>query len=391
MNLKHLDQLIVWSQQEFSHLPWRKHRSIYGTLVSEIMLQQTTVGAVMKKYEPFIEKFSSLNDLADLSDEDMQIAWKGLGYYRRARLLKNAAKEIVENHRGLTPKDRQTLLSISGIGQYTASAIRAIGYDLPDLAIDANLERVISRYYGVSAEKGPKMQSLLYQKFLNNEIFPERHSLSFRALNEAMMDLGRHVCKSNVWHCDQCPLQSSCKWNHNRNHNQNQEGSGISRVLARNKKKKPVIQLVRIVYIVQGSIALYQKNSQEWLFGQWEFPTLIFPQQDEVAAHNQTLLKKVKEQTIYQYPTIVSNCPKESAVGNFPKPQFIVKSAITHYQFSNSVMVFTERDMPLKKFQKYLNSIGFLRSIEFFPLKKLGEIPLSVVTEKILKKCSLNE
>jgi A/G-specific adenine glycosylase len=138
------------------------------------------------------------------------IAWKGLGYYRRARNLLKAAQTIALEYQGKFPKDYETLISINGIGPYTASALRALGHGEKDLAVDANLERVLARYFGYLEKKGPHLQKKIKNEFKNENIFNEIPAHEFRHLNESLMDLGRVLCQARRASCELCPLKESC-------------------------------------------------------------------------------------------------------------------------------------------------------------------------------------
>jgi len=175
--------LAKWSLEEFSNLPWRQNRSLYRTLVSEIMLQQTTVSTVLKHFERFMQQYPTPDLFAKATEEELLIAWKGLGYYRRARNLKKACITICEKHNGEIPLDFNTLISIHGIGVYTANAILAMGADKRALALDANLERVISRIYGIKEPKGLKLQKEIAKRFNNNEICNEIVPIGARVFN----------------------------------------------------------------------------------------------------------------------------------------------------------------------------------------------------------------
>ncbi len=164
--LSSFKKLISWSREKHADLPWRKKRSLYFTLVSEIMLQQTTVSTVKNHFANFIEKFPDLETLALSSEEEMLRAWKGLGYYRRAKNLRKAALDVLEFFEGQIPLTLEELKSIKGIGDYMANALLAIGEDQPALALDANLERVLSRLYGIKTPKGPLLHKKLQELFL---------------------------------------------------------------------------------------------------------------------------------------------------------------------------------------------------------------------------------
>ena len=207
--MKEKNQLLKWSKESYSHLPWREKRSLYRTLVSEIMLQQTTVGTVLNHFDRFISEYPTINDLANTTEEQICISWKGLGYYRRARNLRKAAIDIRDNFNSKIPTNYDSLISITGIGEYTANAIISIGNDEKAFALDANLERVLSRIFGLKEKKGLRLQKLIKKEVENKNISFGR-IVSFRDLNEALMDLGRVFCQARKVNCDICPMRTIC-------------------------------------------------------------------------------------------------------------------------------------------------------------------------------------
>lgn len=309
MNLK---GLLSWSQQEFSHLPWRENRSLYRTLVSEIMLQQTTVGTVKNHYERFLKRFPDLKSLAEATEEDLIVAWKGLGYYRRARNLKKIAEAIAEEHGGEFPHDLESLMKISGIGPYTANALVGIGMDKRALAVDANLERVIARLFNLKAPKGLKLQKEIQKLFTEKKIFTEK--VSFRALNEALMDLGRTYCQARRATCELCPLKKDCS--------AFEKGNQLSLPVSVEEKKKTVeheLHLLRVLVKKKDKILVYQKAKDEWLSGQYEVPTFVLSTTDK---------------TLKQYPKLTTE----------HVPAFSFKTGITKYKITNSVLILSEKE-----------------------------------------------
>jgi A/G-specific adenine glycosylase len=299
--------LLKWSQDQHHHLPWRKNRTLYGTLVSEIMLQQTTVSTVLGKFEAFCRRFPTFEKLACASDAEIQIEWKGLGYYRRARNLKRAAEWIMERG-GEIPMSFEELCLIPGVGDYTASALMAIGRDQKAIAIDANLERVLARVAGVREKKGPRLQRELRARFEQGELLPEVQS--YRALNEALMDLGRVYCQARRAHCSLCPLQSVCvAYN---------SGSPLAFPVADDKPKiKHELSLVRIVVKRGEKILGFQKTPEQWLAGQIELPTFILSTTDP---------------TLTQYPKASAKLVRKAQKGI----QF--STSITKYKITNMVL-----------------------------------------------------
>lgn len=314
-----LKNLICWSESEFSNLPWRKNRSLYRTLVSEIMLQQTTVGTVKNHYDRFLTRFPTLESLAAATEDELLVAWKGLGYYRRARNLKKIAEAIADDHSGEFPHDRDALMEIPGIGPYTASALVGIGMDKRALAVDANLERVIARLFGIKTEKGLKLQKEIHQLFVDKKIFTEK--VSFRKLNEALMDLGRTYCQARKASCELCPLKKDCS----------SFKTGKPLLLpagaAAKKAQEHEVQLLR-VYVMKGEkLLVYQKDEGEWLSGQFEVPTFIL---------------KTTDKKLQQYPMIEFK-------GDF-KASF--KTGITKYKIENKVLHIDEKTFKKMKFDR---------------------------------------
>jgi A/G-specific adenine glycosylase len=280
--------------------------------VSEIMLQQTTVSTVKNHFERFLIRFPTLKSLAEASEQDLLIAWKGLGYYRRARNLKKIALELVENHGGLFPQHKDDLMKIPGIGPYTANAIMAIGMDKRALAVDANLERVISRLFGLKSPKGPKLQGEIQKLFEEKKIF--KQTISFRALNEALMDLGRTYCQARKVSCELCPLRSKC--------NAFAAGTPLKYPYGQTglkEQKDHEVRLLRI-YIRRGDeILVYKKRESEWLTGQYEVPTFILSSTDKALS---------------QYPGLNRQID----------PLFSFRSGITKYKITNDVVTLSLRE-----------------------------------------------
>src|SRR5580658_11188869 len=143
--------LLSWYDQHRRDLPWRKTRDPYAIWLSEIMLQQTRVAAVLDHYRIFLERFPNVQALAAASEEAVLAAWSGLGYYRRARMLHRCARQIVEQHGACFPRSSESLLALPGIGRYTAAAIASIAFAEPVAVVDGNVERVLQRLIGTKS------------------------------------------------------------------------------------------------------------------------------------------------------------------------------------------------------------------------------------------------
>ncbi|MGV3666001.1 MAG: A/G-specific adenine glycosylase [Leptospira bouyouniensis] len=187
-------------------LPFRKKKQAYPIWISEVMLQQTRVTAMLPLFEVFLERFPNPESLAKASEEEVLSYWKGLGYYSRARNIRKAAIQLVNQYNGAFPKDLEMVLKLPGIGNYTARAILSIAYDLPFAVLDGNVKRVLSRYFGYTKNiLGPQADKELQNKadeFLNIE-FPGDH-------NQAVMELGAIICLPETPKCLVCPLMEGC-------------------------------------------------------------------------------------------------------------------------------------------------------------------------------------
>ena len=200
--------LLAWYGQNKRDLPWRRRKhDPYAIWVSEIMLQQTTVAAVIPFYEKWMARFPTVANLAASPLDDVLKHWAGLGYYARARNLHRGAQEVVEKHGGRVPSDPAALLGLPGIGRYTAGAILSIAFDQEAPILDANVIRVLSRVYAVTGD--PKTSSATQAELwrLAEVVIPPGRAGDF---NQAMMELGALVCTAAAPRCASCPVESHC-------------------------------------------------------------------------------------------------------------------------------------------------------------------------------------
>ena len=198
-------RIIAWYRKNKRDLPWRGTRDPYRIWISEIMLQQTRVAAVIPYYERFLQRYPDVGTLACADEHDLLVAWAGLGYYSRARNLQRAAKKIVEL--GEFPRDYQSIRNLPGVGDYTAAAIASIAFDLPYAVLDGNVIRVLSRLNGDSGNihsAGVKKRLLAAA----NSLLDRHRPAEF---NQALMELGATVCLPKQPQCRECPLARDCK------------------------------------------------------------------------------------------------------------------------------------------------------------------------------------
>jgi A/G-specific adenine glycosylase len=200
-------QLLSWFRQFQRHLPWRRTCDPYRIWLSEIMLQQTRVAAVIPYYERFLERFPDIRALAEAPQEEVLRLWSGLGYYGRARNLQKAAQEIVVKHGGQFPRHLEEALALPGIGQYTAAAILSIAYGENHAVLDGNVARVLAR---LGAVRGDIRESRRWQKLRDNAdalLGPK----SPGEWNQAMMELGATLCTPRAPQCLLCPVAKFCR------------------------------------------------------------------------------------------------------------------------------------------------------------------------------------
>ena len=253
--------LLEWYRDNARTLPWRTNPTPYRVWVSEIMLQQTRVTAVLGYFERFMSALPTPADLAAVPEDQLLKLWQGLGYYSRARNLQKAARQIMTEYGGRFPETLPELRRLAGVGDYTAAAIASIAFGGPYPAVDGNLLRVTARITGDHGDiTTPAMKKTVTE--LLTEIIPVKAPGAF---NQAMMDLGAMVCLPNgAPLCDRCPAASFCLA-----HEQ-----GLEMALPVRSRKKPRRIEERTVFFLfhQGQVALRRRPSKGLLAGLWEPP-----------------------------------------------------------------------------------------------------------------------
>lgn len=202
------ERVLLWFEQHGrKHLPWQQHKTPYRVWVSEIMLQQTQVTTVIPYYERFMQRFPSLQALAEAPEDDVLSHWSGLGYYARARNLHKCAQLAVKQFAGDLPHDMDELITLPGIGRSTAGAILSLSLDQPHPILDGNVKRVLARYFAVDGWPG-KTDVLNRLWCLSEAVTPDVSTAEF---NQAMMDLGATLCTRTRPACERCPLAVDCR------------------------------------------------------------------------------------------------------------------------------------------------------------------------------------
>jgi A/G-specific adenine glycosylase len=252
--------LLRWYDRNRRDLPWRRTRDPYAIWLSEIMLQQTRVAAVLEHYRIFLEKFPDIRALAAAPEDSVLAAWSGLGYYRRARMLHRCAQEVVTREKGLFPETAAALRELPGIGRYTAAAIASIAFGEPAAVVDGNVERVLQRVDGRNLTLAQIWERA-------QEFVPTSRPGDF---NQAMMELGATVCQPREPRCAMCPVAELCA---TRARELQKEGSGFAvlqvEAAPRQNKREIWCSLERR----DGHVRLVRRPKDVSLMaGMWELP-----------------------------------------------------------------------------------------------------------------------
>lgn len=253
-------RLLGWYRRHRRSLPWRQSANPYHVLVSEIMLQQTRVSAVIPYYQRFLRRFPTFDALAAASVEDVLTVWSGLGYYGRARRLQEAARIIVKKYAGEFPLVPAVVRELPGIGRYTAGAVLSIAFGQPEPVVDGNVSRVLSRLYGIEGDlRSAKLTRRLWEEAA--AFLDPRHPGDF---NQAVMELGATLCLPAQPECPRCPLQRHCE----------AYASGRQAELPTPQRRTPTrsVRAAAVVLRRGDRVLLVQRREKGLLQGLWEFP-----------------------------------------------------------------------------------------------------------------------
>jgi len=252
-------RLIKWYDENKRSLPWRHTNNPYLIWVCEIMAQQTRISFLLDYYNRFTEQFPDIQSLAEAEESDVLKAWEGLGYYSRARNLRKAAQKVVLNFNGVLPKTKKELLSLPGIGEYTAGAIMSIAYGIPVPAVDGNVLRVFSRLENSDSDIS-LLQTRQTIANLVEAAMPEDRAGCF---TQALMEFGALVCIPKNPDCIHCPVSELCE----------AHIAGTQSELPKKSPKPPPKLINKTVLIIQNSQSevLMRQRSEKLLSELWEF------------------------------------------------------------------------------------------------------------------------
>jgi A/G-specific adenine glycosylase len=255
------DGLSRWYRRHRRDLPWRRTRDPYRIWVSEIMLQQTTVKTVSPRYEEFLRRFPDVEALARSSEESVLRAWAGLGYYRRARAMREAAIKIRDIHGGAFPDRYEDVLGLPGVGRYTAGAVMSIAFGGPYPLVDGNVARVFARLFGLRGDsKAPTLSKKLWA--LAEELLDRRAPGDW---NQALMELGATICFPAAPRCPACPVARHCA--------ARLEGSPEAYPSKGVRRRRQGVRLEAFYIERAGRVLLWKRDGDErFLKGHWGFP-----------------------------------------------------------------------------------------------------------------------
>jgi A/G-specific adenine glycosylase len=343
------NKIITWFRKNKRPLPWRGGKSWYEIWISEVMLQQTQVDTVIPYYHRFIEKFKTIKELANASQEEILKIWEGLGYYSRARNLQKAAQMIVIQYNSQLPTNREELLKIPGFGPYTTNAVLSIAFNQPHGVMDGNVKRVLSRLFAIKEDireikTQHKIQNLI-DSLLPLDIPGE--------FNEAIMELGATVCKPSSPLCCKCPISEDCLAYKN----------DIVNALPY-KSVKPSIPsrwLLACIIFQNNHYLIARRPQHEMLGGLWEFPVLNVNKSKNKTEH---ALSAIREQFNLQ----------TSYIKSWP----VIKHTYTHFHLNLHSKLFQSSTREFRS--------EFYDAFQWLKIEDIKMLPLHKAMWKVIKK-----
>lgn len=365
-------RVLRWYDVNGRKLPWRESADPYRIWLSEIMLQQTTVAAVIPYFDRFTEQFPDVQSLAAAEQEQVLRLWEGLGYYSRARNLHKAANVIVDELDGQFPQAKEELQKLPGIGPYTAGAISSFAFNLPAGILEANTLRLYSRLIELDIDpRGTQGQKTLWE--FADWVVAQKRAGDF---NQAVMDIGSQVCRPDDPACPKCPLMPSCKGYE----------AGKQTTIPMKKEKPEITDVVEVsVAIRKGNrFLLRQRNENERWAGLWDFARFEISDSDgkrikmpakktrtrkNVLPGQKKLFTPEAIRRELKLPPKIANDLQDHTglVANSYNPVVEIKHAVTRYRIQLKCMVCEDTTGRIKQGSGY----------QWCSAKQLEELPLS--------------
>lgn len=352
--------LLNWYDNEKRDLPWRRTKNPYHIWISEIMLQQTQVVTVIPYYERFLDWFPTIESLANAPEEKILKAWEGLGYYSRVRNMQKAAQEIMENFGGVFPDNHKDILSLKGIGPYTAGAIASIAFGLPEPAVDGNVMRVMARLFEVNYDIGDPKNRKIFQAIMEVLIDPERPG----DFNQALMDLGTDIESAKNPRPDESPIRFfSAAYLH---------GTYDKYPIKLPKKKPKPIQIQAFVIRNSDGNFLMEKNLDGRLLGGfWSFPIMetdVIGQQLDLFEKNNAALQTISQKTRFE-------------------DDYQLKPNWTSKTFPAVKHTFSHQKWTIELIEGNVTTTDFTttKELRWIPQDQLSQYPMATPQKKMLK------
>ena len=353
------ENLLAWFSQFQRDLPWRRDKDPYRVWLSEIMLQQTRVAAAIPYYLRFLERFPTVQSLAEAPPQEVLRLWAGLGYYSRARNLQKAAQEIVARHHGIFPQTEEQALALPGIGVYTAAAILSIAYEKKLAVLDGNVARVLARLDAVTGDlrsngRWPKLQQTA--STLLDPCCPGDW-------NQALMELGATLCTPRSPQCLLCPVAESCE----------ARKLGLAGSIPEKRKKRDTVE------IVLASLVFIDPRGRTLLL-----PPPKSPQKSTSRADVATLLSRM-----WHFPTIQVRQNAELELRQHTHKLFPALAKLHFVPAPKARHAVTFHSITILPFRIYIPKLPRLASAKSLPLADLSSLPISNLTRKVALSASL--
>ena len=345
--LNYSNILIGWYNENKRGLPWRDTKNPYYIWISEIILQQTRVAQGYDFYLRFIERFPDIKSLAEAEQTDVLKYWQGLGYYSRARNLHEAAKDIMSRFRGVFPSDYDDIISLKGIGEYTAAAIISIVWDQPYPVLDGNVFRVLSRLFAIDIpiDTGKGKKEIMS---LANSLIDPKHAALY---NQAIMEFGALQCTPRNPACNKCPLVNSCL---------GYLSGKVQLLPVKQNKTKTRTRYLNYFYITYEGWTYLQRRSKKDIWeGLFEFPLIESDQ----------MLDLKSMQSTQEFKSLLENTDNPTFSG--------VKSRVKHI-LSHQTLYVTFYKVKIQK------ENDFLKRCIKISISDIGDYPVSKLIDSYL-------
>ncbi len=345
--------LLAWFSQFQRDLPWRRDKDPYRVWLSEIMLQQTRVAAAIPYYERFLERFPTVQSLAEAPPQEVLRLWAGLGYYSRARNLQKAAQEIVTKHHGIFPQSEEQALALPGIGSYTAAAILSIAYGKKIAVLDGNVARVLARLGAVTGDLRSNGRWSQLQQTASTLLDP----CSPGDWNQALMELGATLCTPRSPQCLLCPVTEFCE----------ARRLGLAGAIPEKRKKRDSVE------IILASLVLVNPKGR----------TLLLPppksrQKSSSRAEVATLLSRM-----WHFPTIQVHQDADWELRQHAQKLFPTLGKFHFIPAAKARHAVTFHRITILPFRANVRELPRLASAKSVPLSDLDSLPISNLTRKV--------